>query len=135
MRKSFFCGNCYFLPAVQWTSAGGLCDGLYSTVVLPHSLKLDDFFPSYVSRSQDFLRVETRESFTWFISTRKESSRCPCQFLGCEYSGPSLGRLIVLVRKQPEEFRRLPRESDNCQRLAGKEKEPSYFRWSGDQIA
>lgn len=27
------------------------------------------FFPSYTSRSQDFLRVQTTESFTWFIST------------------------------------------------------------------
>lgn len=54
-EKAFFCENCCFLPAVQWTSAGGLRDGLYSTVVLSHCSKLDDFFPSYMCRSQDFL--------------------------------------------------------------------------------
>lgn len=54
-EKAFFCESCCFLPAVQWTSAGGLCDGLYSTVVLSHCSKLDDFFPSYMCRSQDFL--------------------------------------------------------------------------------
>lgn len=88
------------------------------------------FFSSYMSRPQDFLRVKTSESFTWFISTLKEGSCCPCQFLGCEYSAPSLGHFIVFVGKQPGQFRGLPRVSDNCQRLAEKEKEPSCFSWS-----
>lgn len=91
------------------------------------------FFPSYMSRSQDFLRVQTSGSFSWFISTRKEGSCCPCHFLGWEHSGFSLGHFILfyyLGGKTAEELRALSGESDNCQRLAGKEKRPSCFRWS-----
>lgn len=131
-RESFFCGNCCFLQAVEWTITGGLCDDLYSTVILSHCSKLDDFFPSYRSRSQDFLRVKTSESFTWFTTSRKEGYCCPCQFLGCSYSGqvPPWAVLLSRWENSLRSLGDLSRESDNCQRLAGKEKEPSCFRWS-----
>lgn len=89
------------------------------------------FFPSYMSRFQDFLRVKTSESLTWFISTRKGSllsMLVPWLWVLQSLFGPFC--FIILVEKQPEEFRTLSGGSDNCRRLAGKEKGPSCFRWS-----
>lgn len=134
-EKAFFCGNCCFLPAVQWTSAGGWCDGLYSTVVLSHCSKLDAFFPSYMCRSQDFLRTKTSESFTWFISARKVVSCCPCQFLGCEYSDPSLGRFIVFVENSLRSSGDFQESLTNARGWQGRRRNSPVLGGHGDQIA
>lgn len=136
-RESFFCGSCCFLQAVEWTSTGGLCDGLYSTVILSHCSKVDDFFPSYRSRSQDFLRVKTSESFTWFTTSRKEGCCCPCQFLGCSYSG-QVSPWAVLLSWWENSLRSL----EDCQESLtiargwqGRRRNPPVLDGHGDQIA
>lgn len=113
--RKVFCGSCCFLPAVQWASEGGL----YSTVVLSHCSKLDDFFSSLATWA------DPRTFHQWGIHMGYQHQKggfllsMPVPWLWVLRSlfGPFY--FTLLVGKQPEELRALSGESANCQRLAG----------------
>lgn len=134
-RESFSCGSCWFLPAAQQTSAGGLCDGLYSTLVLSHCSKLISFLPELHEQTPGLFKSKGQWVTHRTCQHQNQGSCCPCQFLGCEYSSPSLGHFVVLVGKQPEEFRGLAGESDNARGWQGRRRNPLVLGGHGDQTA